>query len=212
MWHTNNGDRTLDGAEARLFAEALWDFVFELEVDEGDYDVGLEVFDRLTYGQKVSLLSIIGNGLLKPDEPIRKLTAVVEGAIAAVFDHLKTAVIIEIDMPEIKSNWRKMILAARCQAGAEELPKESCGDEEEWLIEIEELSYMILWDADYEDEDLYIDRPPEEAQRLKDFMRMRDDYFLEIPEDLKPKGIETKLAELKTLFRSICEKSEVKKD
>ena len=40
MWHTNCGDRTLDGAEARLFAEALWDFICELEVDEGDFDVG----------------------------------------------------------------------------------------------------------------------------------------------------------------------------
>ena len=64
---------------------------------------------------------------------------------------------------------------------------------------------MILWDADYEDEDLYIDKPPEEAQRLKDFMRMRDDYFLEVPEDLKPKEIETKLLEMKNLCRSICE-------
>ena len=64
MWHTECGDRTLEGAEARLFAEALWDFISELEVNEGDYDVGLEVFDRLTYGQKISLLSIIGVGLL----------------------------------------------------------------------------------------------------------------------------------------------------
>ena len=95
MWHTNCGDRTLESAEARFFAEALWDFVCELEVDEGDYDVGLEVFDRLTYGQKVSLLFIIGNGLLKPDEPIRKLTAAVEGAMATVFDHLKMVVIKE---------------------------------------------------------------------------------------------------------------------
>ena len=53
-----------------------------------------------------------------------------------------------------------------------------------------------------------IDKPPEEAQRLKDFMRMRDDYFLEVPEDLKPKEMETKLAGLKSLCRSICEKSE----
>jgi len=25
MWHTNCGQRTLEGAEARLFAETLWD-------------------------------------------------------------------------------------------------------------------------------------------------------------------------------------------
>ncbi|KKL51861.1 hypothetical protein LCGC14_2291230 [marine sediment metagenome] len=56
MWRTSCGQRTLEGAEA------LWDFVCELEVDEGDYDVGLEVFDRLTYGQKVFLLSFTGVG------------------------------------------------------------------------------------------------------------------------------------------------------
>ena len=66
---------------------------------------------------------------------------------------------------------------------------------------------MILWNADFEDEDLYIDKPPEGAQRLKDFMRMRDDYFLEISEDLKPKEIKTKLSELKALCQSIYEKS-----
>jgi len=50
-------------------------------------------------------------------------------------------------------------------------------------------------------------KPPEEAQRLKDFMRMRDDYFLEIPEDLKPNEIESRLTDLKNLCRSICEKA-----
>ena len=203
MWHTDCGDRTLEGAEAKLFAEALWDFVSELEVDEGDYDVGIEVFDRLTYGQKLSVLSIIGAGLLKPDEPIRKLTAVVEGAIAAVFDYLKMVVILEIDEPEIKSNWRKMILAARRQFGAEGLPKEGCADEREWLIEIEELSDLILWDADYEDEDLYIDKPPEEARILKDFMRMRDDYFSAIADDLTDEEAQARIKELRKLCNSV---------
>ena len=39
MWHTNNGERTLEGAEARLFAQTLWGFLCELEVEE---------YDRLT--------------------------------------------------------------------------------------------------------------------------------------------------------------------
>ena len=53
MWHTDCGDRTLGGAEARLFAEALWDFVSELEVNEGAYNVSPDVFDRLRYGQNL---------------------------------------------------------------------------------------------------------------------------------------------------------------
>jgi len=209
MWHTNTGDRTLEGAEAKLFAYTLWDFLCELEVEGGDYDVGLKVFDYLTYGQKISMLSTVDNGLLKPDVPIRNLTAAVESAIAAVFDYLKIVTIMEIDEPDLNSNWRKMILAARKESGGEDLPEEGCADEQEWFLQIEELSYLILWDYDFEDEDLYIDKPPEEARLLKEFMRIKDDYFLEIPEDLKPKAIETALSELKNLCSSVYERTEV---
>ena len=209
MWHTNTGDRTLEGAEASLFAYTLWDFLCELEVEGGDFDAGLRVFDSLTYGQKLSVLSAVANGLLKPDVPIRKLTAAVESAIAAVFEYLKELVIVEIDEPEIPSSWRKMVLAARKESGVDDLPDEDCDDHQEWLIHIEELSYLILWDYDFEDEDLYIDKPPEEASRLKEFMRIKDDYFLEIPDDLKPKEIETTLSELKSLCQSVCESNQI---
>ena len=177
-------------------------------MEDGDLDAGLRVFDCLTYGQKASVLSIIGNGLLKPDVPIHKLTAAVESAIAAVFEYLKILVLLEIDVPEIPGSWRKLILAVRKESGAEDLPEEDCEDHQEWLIQVEELSYLILWDYDFEDEDLYIDKPPEEASRLKEFMRIKDDYFLEIPDDLKPKEIETTLSELKSLCRSVCERTE----
>jgi hypothetical protein len=208
MWHTNCGDRTLEEAEARLFAQTLWDFLCELEVEDGDFDAGLRVFDCLTYGQKLSVLSIIANGLLKPDVPICKLTAAVESAIAAVFEYLKILVLLEIDEPEIPSDWRKMILAARKESGAEDLSEEDCEDHQEWLIQVEELSYLILWDYDFEDEDLYVDMLPEESSRLKEFMRIKKDYFLEIPDDLKPKEIDTTLSELKALCQSVCERTE----
>ncbi len=57
MWHTNCGDRTFRDAEARLLAEALRDFVLELEVDEGDYNVSTDVFERLRYGQNLRRIS-----------------------------------------------------------------------------------------------------------------------------------------------------------
>ena len=98
-----------------------------------------------------------------------------------------------------------MVLAVRRQSDAEDLPDEDCEDEEEWSFQIEELSYLILWDHDFEDEDLYLDNPPEEAWVLKGFMDIDDDYFLDIPDDLKLKEIETTLAKLKALCRSVCE-------
>ena len=57
----------MEGAEARLFADALWDFVQELEHSEGDYDVDLPVFGRLTYGQKASVLCPVRTRACLPD-------------------------------------------------------------------------------------------------------------------------------------------------
>jgi len=90
MWRTAGGDRTLEKAEAVLFADALWNLLDEATPGEfDDYPLGTNVFDRLTYGQKISVLSLIGNGLLRAEVPSQELTAVAEGAIAAVFQHLK---------------------------------------------------------------------------------------------------------------------------
>ena len=50
--------------------------------------------------------------------------------------------------------------------------------------------------------------PPEESSRLKEFMRIKDDYFLEIPDDLKPEQIETAIRELKSLCQSVSEKDD----
>lgn len=203
MWHTSSGNRVLTGSEAKVFAQALSELISELKAFGGEYVVGMEVFDRLTYGQKISVLSIVGKGLLKPDQPIRKLTAVVEGGIAAVFEYLKTLVCIEIDEGITGTYWRELILAARNQLGAVELTDINSDDYTDWLIEIEELSDSILWDADYLDENLYVDDSPEHSQALKDFMRIRDDYFLEIPEDLKPQQLDNAVTEMEAVCSSV---------
>ncbi|MDH4201367.1 MAG: hypothetical protein OEV87_00540 [Phycisphaerae bacterium] len=205
MWHTNTGDRTLEGAEAKLFAAALWDCATILEESDGECFLGPPAFDRMTYGQKAAVLSIIGKGLLDPKEPICELTAAVESAIAAVFEYIKEEVAAEIDDPEMKSDWRKMILSARKESDGEDLPDEGCDDHEEWLIQVEELSYLILWDYDFEDEDLYVDMPPEDSSRFKEFMRIKDDYFVEIPDDLDEAAIGTAVSQLKALCGEICE-------
>ena len=46
-------------AEARLFAECLWDLLDESNLNEdNDYRVGIDVFDCLTYGQIVYRLLV----------------------------------------------------------------------------------------------------------------------------------------------------------
>jgi hypothetical protein len=77
--------RELEGAEAVVFAEALLSLLDEAVQDQfDDYQLGISCFDNLTYGQQISVLVIVGNGLLRKDVAPVELTAVVEGAIAAV--------------------------------------------------------------------------------------------------------------------------------
>jgi hypothetical protein len=209
MWRTQYGDRILIGAEARVFAEALLNLLDEVtEFDFDDYELGVKCFDTLTFGQKISVLATIGNGLFRKDVPPVELTAVLEGAIAAVFEHLKKKIIIEIDDPEPDTDWRELVVAARKETEGEEsereeIPEPMCTDLDKWETEVEELSDGILWDVDYEDEDLYIDKPPEEAQALKDFMRMRDDYFSAIADDLTDEEAEARIKELRKLCNPI---------
>jgi hypothetical protein len=204
MWRTSSGERTLQGAEARLFAEALLSLLDEAYTDQlYDYDLGLPCFDNLTYGQKIAVLAAVGNGLLREDVLAVPLTAALEGAIAAVFQHLMNSVIFEIDEPDVGNSRRKMIVAARKEIEAEEVPEPTCEDQEEWDIEIQELSDCILWDADCESGDLYLDRPPEEGRELRREMGVSEDYFTTVADDLREEQARVKVAELRELCTAV---------
>ena len=204
MWRTSCGERTLHGAEARLFAETLLSLLDEAHTDQlYDYELGLPCFDNLAYGQKVSVLHTIGNGLLREDVPVVPLTAVLEGAIAAVFQHLRDSATFEIEEPAVGTLWRKMIAAALKEMEAEGVPEPTCEDEDEWDIGMQELSDCVLWDADYADGDLYLDRPPEAARNLMAEMWIADDYFAAIAEDLTEEQTEAKVAMLRALCAAV---------
>jgi hypothetical protein len=72
---------------------------------------------------------------------------------------------------------------------------------DEWNIEIQELSDCILWDADYESDDLLMDRAPEEARELRREMDIDDAYFDAVTEDLADQQAGDRVAEL----RKVCE-------
>jgi len=113
MWHTSSGKRTLEKNEALLFAEAMLLLLDNADtMGMEDYSVDIAAFDQLTVGQKVSTLGIITQGLLCQDvEPVR-LNAALEGAIAAVFDHVKATVELELLDPEVGRDWRNRVLDA----------------------------------------------------------------------------------------------------
>jgi len=206
MWRTQNGERTLNGAEAILFSEALLSLLDEAAEEEpGFYDLGVECFDNLTFGQKVSVLSIIGKGLLCEDVPLINLSAVLEGAIAAVFEYIKDEITFEIDRPECYWNWRSLVAAAAKEIGAEHIPEITCTDLEEWETEIDKIAKLVLWSLEYDDAGLYIDLPPEESKQLRDWAGIPDDYFIALADDLTDAEAREKIRELKILCKSIVQ-------
>ena len=199
MWRTSCGNRTLYGAEARLFAEALLSLLDEAESEQlYDYDLGPLSFDRLTYGQKIAVLSTVADGLLRDDVPAVPLTAVLEGAIAAVFEHLRNLLAFEVE-EDTGTLWRNMIVAARQEMKGVGVPRVTCRDHNEWDCEIQELSDCILWDADYECGDLFLDQPPEHAEFIHRELRIPEGYFTAIAEDLTDQQAEDRVAEIRKL-------------
>ena len=200
MWRTECGIRILKGAEAKLFAEALAGLLDEAIMGKlEDYELGIRCFDDLTYGQKISVLATIGNGLFREDVPPVALTAVVEGAIAAVFKHLEYEIIYDIDKPDCPRPWRKWVVAALKEIDAEVISAPTCTDITQWKFQLEQLEDRILWDSDYEDGPMYMDHSPEKSKKLKDWMNIRDDYFMAIADDLTDEEAKAKIKELKKL-------------
>lgn len=60
------------------------------------FDVGVAAFDRLRKNQKRALLALVGDALKRRDTPCPDLTAPLEGAVAAVFRHVRDEVELEI--------------------------------------------------------------------------------------------------------------------
>ena len=119
MWWTPEGERVLRGAEGCLFAECVHDLVLgSLLREDEDFGVGIQVFDRLSSGQKISALLLVTNALLRTDVPHPDLTALTEGTVAAVYRHLRNNVEAEIVLDFI--SWRRAILRALREKGGEE--------------------------------------------------------------------------------------------
>ncbi|MHC4538487.1 MAG: hypothetical protein ACYTEK_07115 [Planctomycetota bacterium] len=213
MWRTQYGDRALQGAEAIVFAEALWSLLDEATIGTlDDYEFGIEVFDDLTFGQRIATLSIIANGLLRKDTPPVRLTAVLEGAIAAVFQHIQNQITFEIDTPEFGTGWRELVIAARRQTEGDdseraEIPGPTCEDLDEWDLQMQELSGGVLWDGDYEDAQLYIDFSPEKSKELRGLMGIPKDYFMAIADDLTDEEAQARIKQLKKLCDSVINPS-----
>jgi hypothetical protein len=85
MWWTPDGQRILQGAEARLFSEALGMIVDMVrDNNEGLWQFNAPPFDKLQPNQKLAVLAEVGRALLQENKPMPRLTAVREAAVGIV--------------------------------------------------------------------------------------------------------------------------------
>ena len=184
MYHTPNGDRVLLGAERRLFVESLAMIVDLLATDDVAFDV--IPFGDLQRTQKLLVLYTTARGLLRPDASPPKLTAFTEAAVAAVYEFASEQAKAEIDDSKLREedlHWRRIVLAAaREQNVSDELPDDTSTDVETWMELVECLAARVLWDNDYEWQDI-LDVPPEEGRRVRGVLGVADDYYTDIPPD-----------------------------
>ena len=206
MWQTPCGKRTLKRAEARLFAEALLSLLDQEDaLRHEDCPLGIECYDRLTYGQRISALGTIADGLLREEVPAVPLTAVVEVAIAAVFEHLKSLVEIGIDEPAWWKDWRKLIVAASREMGAKNMPDPTRDDLAEWELVLQELKDGILADVGHQDAWQRTGQPPKRATWTKQVMRGPEDFLGTSVDELNDEEIKARLSELWEVCRSAIE-------
>lgn len=201
MWFTSKGNRTLEGAEAALFAEGLCTLIDDASNwDFEEYPMGINAYDQLTPGQQISTLQTIAHGLLSENVKPIELTAALEGAIVTVFRQIEDRLEVELEDSEFGTGWRVLILAARTEAGAEDLPTVDCNDMDEWQFQIDQLEGSILGDNDYTTSELTMDLPPEQAKLFKEHLGISDDYIQTIPDDLNQEQMTAAIVEIRKLY------------
>jgi hypothetical protein len=205
MWHTEAGDRILKGAEAKVFATSLYDLVYQVKDGrESDYPIefGINVFDNLTHNQQISILWLITNYLFRKNMPLIKLTALNEGAVAAVFKNLREQVTLEIEELPKSKFWRRLIKNALAELDYEDKPFLKCNDINKWNMAIDFLSELILWDSDYEMDNI-TDNPPEKSKFIKYFADINDDYFDDIADDPDDSIAEKRITQIKKILNKV---------
>jgi hypothetical protein len=199
MWHTEVGNRVLTGAEAGLFREGLCSLV-DCTDEWPEQSTGVRIFDRLSQAEKLAILDEVSYALLVRRVPCPILTAVNEGAIAAIYYQINIDVEEEIDTGQTRL--RKLIRQA-CQECAleEELPRLKSCESEVWREKIDELMFRVLWDIDWEGGFIEPDDAPDKANALREYFGIHPEYYTAVPPDPNPTQLTKIRARLYRLMR-----------
>jgi hypothetical protein len=228
-WRTQLGERHAIGPEATLIRSAIafmHDLVeAEVRYRDDSWSFGVPVFDNLEPASKLSLLADVGEALLN-ETPLPPLTAIKEGAVAAIFGAIRQLIELEIDVQkgeeaapdgDDRCFYRKLVLEiANSDEDEVTAVEEDIDDEEgmpsaestdmsdwEWLMDA--ISERILWDEDYLYADELLDAAPEQARRERRRLGIARDYYLDVPPD--PEETDLELIR-KRLEKLTCDKTQ----
>ncbi len=203
----------LQRAERQLFVESLGMIVDMLTLDEFSTDI--QVLEDLARNQTIATYHAAARALLAEDEPPPALTAVIEGAVASVYRHVRDMISLELDIADVDDtvnfdfgelpdgpSWRERAIAAGREVEIEDLPDPDSQDFDDWDLLIECLEGRVLWDDDWDMVE-HLDATPEVARRAKAKLGISDDYFIAIPDDPTDAEAGRLLAELIALTRDV---------
>jgi hypothetical protein len=201
MWRTPEGNRTLSGVEAEVFLEGLRSLAAELRDQRDDHESDVPAFDTLSFGQRVSALQDVANGLLRSDVPIAVHTAANEAAMYAIYRQLHRMVVDELMVSDEGEEECLDVRGLLCRAGSalrmDGMPPARCTDDTHWERLIETLCDRVLWDRDFEIGSLFLESSQETARSRPDGeSEMLVPYFSAIPEDPSDGQVERIIADL----------------
>jgi hypothetical protein len=216
MWsNLNESEMTLPSKHARLFCAAVGFLSDQIGWTEQEdwWDDDHSVFDRLTQGQKQSVLLEVTRALLDKRAEAPPVTAVRAAAVAQVYQTVVDLITADIET-DGDTEMRTMLLEAVDEADYWEnvnlnlargeplvVPlSPACNDVDEWAYLVEVLCDTVLDDRDFEMEGTFSDLDPEETAELRRQMSIGPDYFTDVPEDPTPEQLEQIRRELLDLL------------
>jgi hypothetical protein len=199
MWSTlDEPEMTLPVKHARLFCEAVGYLSDQIGWDEWEdgWPDDSSVFDRLTQGQKQSVLLEVTRALLDEHTEAPPVTATRAAAVDQVYQTIEDIITADIES-DGDTETREMLLEAMDEANywdnvnSSLLPGEpptvrpspDCSDIDEWAHLVEVLRTTVLDDRDFDLDATIGDLDPEMTAELKRLMSIAPDYFADVPED-----------------------------
>lgn len=214
MYNTPLGIRILQGAERMLFVESLGMIVDNMRVF--DHEFGIAVFDDLGRNQKIAILHFAARSLLSGDQPPPPLTAVLEGAVAGIYQHVREMLAMELEERDEDPSeeldwldgdtvedtdfdlptWRERVFAACRELGVGgDLPTPDNRNRDAWDIPLTGLEDCVLWDTDWGMQEA-LDANPDASRRAKAELGIDEDYFVAVPPDPTDEEADRLLVEL----------------